>query len=932
MGQRVAFALHRQLHLQIFLSLVGAAQPTGCGEEAGGAGRRAAPPDDTSPEAVDGGGDGGGGGGDSVADGGEPDGVVPLLDATADLAAADAEGSALLDGGPIEQTDAAPDALPADAALATDGSGTPDQGQPPPGPSLFVDGCPVPGRALARRIDRPDLRMEGPDAVGGEGDWLLIGERAAFIVAGTELSRTYWHTGGILVDAVALSGCAQAGPEQFSEVVPLFGRLDLNDLVGRSVLRGFFGERVELLADGADGGSATVRVHGRDDRFWLIELLVLAEAYGAGRFRSLSAPLGIETWVDYVLEPGSAVLRIEVSTRNAGAAPLQLLTAMALWFGDTVPESHFAASSLTVSGYTLELGIPWLAASRGDGAWAFAAPGANPAAVREVGTLGVVDANAVFLPPTLGPRGGEDTHVAVFLLAVGPGDANSAARLLGPLNPEPTPHRRYTLFPVAGRTVDEPSGAALAGATIELQLQDASGTWRTLDSFRSGVDGRFQGEIPDFGHPRPEYRLVAHLAGRPDPAPLGFRVPEVPELTLAFPAGGRLAYDVRDEAGRGLPAKILLWQGEHLVQRIYSIAGLGEEPVPPGEYTVSVSRGFEHSPYQGALTVQPQQQAELSVVLPRLVDTSGFLSVDTHLHASPSPDSMVAIPQRIATVAAEGLEVAVSTDHEAVADWSWGVRETGLGSWVATVIGQEITASLPNHLNAFPLVPLAPPAARDMRGGYVHWFGLDMAQIQAAARERGASLITLNHPRSGRCGYLCLARWDRLTGSSLLDDPSRLGFAPDAAFWAEDFDAIELMNGPQRVLLDPAAPEQSGLLDDWLSLLNHGARITALGASDTHGLDAPGMPRTYFAASSDEPAGFDEQELVDSLRAGRALVSSGAFARVLVDGVAGLGDTITVDDGEVELYLRIEALPEVDVTRFLVLANCDEVLELPTAA
>lgn len=60
-------------------------------------------------------------------------------------------------------------------------------------------------------------------------------------------------------------------------------------------------------------------------------------------------------------------------------------------------------------------------------------------------------------------------------------------------------------------------------------------------------------------------------------------------------------------------------------------------------------------------------------------------------------------------------------------------------------------------------------------------------------------------------------------------------------------------------------------------------------------------------------------------------VSTGAFARVAL-GDAGPGDTVTLPAGSGALQVHLEALPEVDVTRFKVFANCDEIAEVATTA
>jgi hypothetical protein len=114
-----------------------------------------------------------------------------------------------------------------------------------------------------------------------------------------------------------------------------------------------------------------------------------------------------------------------------------------------------------------------------------------------------------------------------------------------------------------------------------------------------------------------------------------------------------------------------------------------------------------------------------------------------------------------------------------------------------------------------------------------------------------------------------------------------------------------------------------------MSFLNLGHPIAAVGTTDLHGYDVPGQPRTYFTSSTDEPRELDEDEFVASITAGRIVVSDGAFARVQINGGAGLGDLVTDGDGFVDLAVHIEAIPEIDVTHFLVFVNCDQVLKVP---
>jgi hypothetical protein len=320
------------------------------------------------------------------------------------------------------------------------------------------------------------------------------------------------------------------------------------------------------------------------------------------------------------------------------------------------------------------------------------------------------------------------------------------------------------------------------------------------------------------------------------------------------------------------------------------------------------------------VTLSPTEPATLTFRLPRVINTDGYLNFDGHVHGGPSPDSPVTVPDRIRSLAAEGIEVAVSTDHEALINWEPGRQASGLSDWVATVLGEEVTPPLPEHHNAYPFVQ----DPTTVRGSPPDWRGLDIVGLHAAIRERGAQIISLNHPRLG-CNYMCVVGYDRLTGETSLEDPTLLGFQEDAELWSWDFDTIEYQNDNRQVFVDPAAPESTGLFEDWMSFHNLGYPVTAVGVTDVHGEDALGLPRNYFLAPVDSPTEFTDDMLVTAMQQGRSVVSTGAFADILVNGAAQLGDTVTDTDGEIDIELRIEALPEIDVTHFTVFANCDEV-------
>jgi hypothetical protein len=812
----------------------------------------------------------------------------------------------------------------ADAGVATPGTdggvdageGAKDAGTDAGPPSLFADGCPVEGKSIAKVISNPLLKMDGPDALGTEGDYLLMNEKAAFVIQGTGHLNTYYYYGGILIDAVALDGCRQASRERFEELWLLFGKLNATEFAS-SVLHAFRGDVFEVANDGDDGRPAIVKVTGSDDIFWLVEDELIRASFEDGKPKKRSEPFGLEVEVAYVLPPDSAVLQINVTYRNKGPQAQSLLAGAAAQFGDTTVARHFASGVMSVGGYGIDQGVPWMVASGGDGAWAFSMKQALMGTVNIAGVTALVDLNHIAAPLKLAPAGGPgDTARVTYFVSVGGSDSNSAVKSLHEFNAQPVPGLSYTLAPVEG-TVTAAEGGPIAGALVEVQAKNDDGEWRILDSLYSTSDGTFSGEVSDFGTGVP-LRLQARVEGRPDHAPVDLALPAAGPLTLKVEQGGTLAYDVKDGAGRAIPAKILIFQGGTLVRRVFGGAGPGTVALPAGDYEVSVTRGFEYTTHQGQFTVSAGAETRLPVTLDHAVDTAGWMSTDGHAHAGPSADNRISIADRIRTVAAEGLDVAISTDHEFVADWRSGVDETGLAGWVATVVGQEVTASIPEHTNIYG--GLSPRWDVDARGGYVKWFGRDVSEIYAMERVRGAKVNQLNHPR----GYMEMIGYDVATGLPELDDPTALGLTAGAQLWDWDFDAVELQNGPAAIFGDGGP----AMFDYWQSFIALGHRVTAMGNSDAHDFEIVGTPRDYFPVKNENPGAFDENELVSAVKKGRIVVSTGAFARVLANGDAGVGDLVTDTDGEIDLEVHIEAIPEIDLTHFKVYVNCDQVLKV----
>lgn len=806
-----------------------------------------------------------------------------------------------------------PDAMDASGDLA-DAGPLFDAGRT--GVGLFAAGCPVAGRATARLLTGGDDRLVGPAALGDAGDALLVNDRAAFVIQAPDALRTYWYYGGGLIDAAAIAGCAQASPEKFGEVALLVARLDLQDFP-QSVLRGFRGERMEIIADGRDGQPARLRVHGHDDRFWLVELELIRRVVQGGGVKTPSAPFGLDVYVDYVLAPGASVLTIETHLVNPTAEVGAYQTATALFLADETENYALTRTDLSLGGLNLGLQMPWLVAESREGSYALALESAQQATTSISGTDVLVDvtqAAAGALRPA--PGGGE--AMRRMFVAVGPGAANTAVAPLAEALGLP---RRTVIT----RVVAEGTNAPRAGALVRAEAETSPGVWKPFDSMVTDANGEARFELWNAGATLPmRLRTFEGDAGPPVAVPADDLPADGHLADLVVAAPGRLEVAAVDADGVPLPVHVTLVRPDAPRLDFWTLPGVVEAPA--GTYDFAVTRGFEHAPSRGTVTLRAGETTRLDASLPRVVDTRGFLSVDTHVHAAPSPDSRVSLVDRALNAAGVGLEVMISTDHEFVADWTPGIEAAGVGAFVRTFAGQEVTATTPEHTTMYP-VPLQPDARR---GGFVLWYDLGLGEIFAAERERGAGIRGLNHPRGG-CNWLCLIDWDRVAGAPRETDPTRFGLPAEASLWSWDFEQVEYMNGETPVFANAARPDETGLFEDWMSFLNHGHRITAMGVTDEHGRDSLGSPRTYFESPTDDPAAVDEAALVAAIREGRAQVSTGVFARVGI-GEAGPGDTVTLPGGTGDLRVHLEALPEVDVTRFKVFANCDEIAEVAATA
>ncbi len=784
----------------------------------------------------------------------------------------------------------------------------------------FPEDCPASGESRAGKIRCSGVALKGPDALGRQGDYFLQNNRAAFVIEGLDQINTYYYYGGILIDAVAMQGCKQASPDKFEEQGLFIGERNKDDWRASGV-RAFRGERIEIRNDGSDGEAAVIRVHGTDDIFWIVELELFRMFYQSLNIpKHYTRPMGVELYVDYILPPDSSVLRIEFYIKNKRDTRRHVFTAAGAFFGDSTIKRYYHDGLLYLGPFTVHQRVPFLVSGSRDGSWAFGMDDVSLGTAHQSGYEVVFDTRQLLKRIELAPAGNPgDTARQVHYMAVGESDFNSALVNLHQENPEPLPGWDLMLEPLSGKAVDSKTGKPVQGARVEVRVRNRLGKWTFLDGFMTDQDGRFAGRVPDLGR---KYQLTATKEGRTDSAPVYFRLKDRDHVELEFSPPARLSYDITGRQGRGLPVKIGLYSEGELVKTVHTGAGPGRTPLKPGSYVAKITRGYEYVPVSREICVRPGESARLSAELLPAVDTSGFLSADMHVHAGPSGDNYISIPERILTVAAEGLEVVVATDHEAVIPWQPGVEQTDLEDWVATVLGEEVTATIPEHINMFPVEPRFDI---DARGGPLRWYGMDIAEVYQAIRQRGAGIVQLNHPLK----YFEMIEYNLETGRAEFEHPEYIGLKPGDSLWSWDLDSFEFQNGCDPVFGKAMPGRKAGTFEYWMSFLNLGHRVTAVANSDAHDYSLPGHPRTYFSCPARNAADFKKEMLTRAIKEGRALTSTGAFAEIKINRKAGMGDTVMTSDNTVDLWLRIQAIPQIDVSHFKVFVNCDQVMNVP---
>lgn len=864
--------------------------------------------------------------------------------------------------------------------------------------SLFLTACQTPSEwAKAYQIENLKEVVGGPKAIAQVNDFVLENDRIRVSVLSARPSMGNHTEGGSILDGdLQRANPAYSkghGLDQLGELFPSVN-LQVASIQGDDTNIETFDGQVQIISDGSGGGPAIICTVGDGQGF--ISLLNIAKPYMGGDIR-------IRT--DYILDPGSPAILLRsyldpnqtITCDDAmPEAPAANSTDGAIPLIDVVTTGGWAFGDFTLFGGGVDVFTPSVGFDEEGHVSELMDAGVNtfvdPIVADYLG--GTSDSVSYAYMATEGSlsipmfTGSQTAGFGAYVapedviegsgyiyerwFGIGRGDMGSALDAVLEASGKETGR-------IEGWVVEKGTGVALSDIHVFAYRPEADGPWTEWttdigDDIKP--DGSFSGNLPPG-----RWDLVVYAEGRPvgPKVPVTVAANETVNVVLESPQPGSVSYEVTDGSGFLIPAKVTFFRadgtdirrtdlgdgyiGGKPAQVSFSAHGTGNVVLPPGKYYAVASRGFEYEiDISPVFELNKNTHYELVLAVEHTVDTWGWISADFHVHASPSPDSGVSLPDRVTTFVAEGVEFLASSDHDAITDYQPTIQAMNLEPWLSSTPGTEVTTIEIGHYLGFPLKwePL------EDQGGALDWTGLAPQGIIDELRLMGEAeivepVVFIAHPRDGILGYFDQYGFDPFSGTvdNAIVEPDLITSLANDQISPEqftmDFDAMEILNAKRLEMLRTATSEElvsttedpgsvsiydilsrtefeqdsmidgtmtlggdyPGPLDDWFTLLNLGYRITALGNSDTHSKTKTeaGCPRNYVAIGTDDPAEISPADVAEAVREGRVVASYGPFIRFGIDTWENGPGTTVEADGEITLNIEVQSPSWFEVDR-----------------
>jgi len=402
-----------------------------------------------------------------------------------------------------------------------------------------------------------------------------------------------------------------------------------------------------------------------------------------------------------------------------------------------------------------------------------------------------------------------------------------------------------------------------------------------------------------------ENELVIHQANQvPDDILVGnIKIYQQP-LSSTLNAGS-IRIDVNDQGSeRLIPSRITIVNSTNSLQTvgassnntlavrpgvIYTGNGSATFGLPAGNYTIYAGRGMEYGLDSTKVSITENNQSfHKTLSIRREVDTKGYISSDTHIHTvTYSGHGDATANERILTIAGEGIELPIATEHNQHVDYSGVASNLRMMDYFTTVTGNEVTTPL-GHFNVFPIENGATPPESQIED----WSSL----FTDICDTPDVSVVILNHGRDNHGGFTPLNQenFNALTGNF------REGLYPQ-------FNAMEVVNSGAH------QSDMMQLFRDWFSMTNRGYHVTPVGSSDAHDVNRyiVGQARTFIQYPDEDPSSLNIEEVTEKIVQGNISVGMGLFTEITVNGAYGPGNLAPVKDS-INVHVKVQGPDWVD--------------------
>src|SRR5262245_58525681 len=306
--------------------------------------------------------------------------------------------------------------------------------------------------------------------------------------------------------------------------------------------------------------------------------------------------------------------------------------------------------------------------------------------------------------------------------------------------------------------------------SLRLRQQDVKQTWRVLLNHKElgrlltdENDTIVYFPVPAGALLRGENRLVIEpTAQTPDDIRVGeITLDDRPVADVLSEASVKITVlEDRDAKRSAVPCRITVLNeqgalvtlgarsGEGLAVRpgvLYSRDGKAKFGLPAGDYRIYAGRGFEVSLDSVRISLRPGERIHKELSIRREVPTEGWVSCDTHVHTlTHSGHGDSTLDERVITIAGEGLELPIATEHNKQVDYHAAAVRQGVRDFFTPVVGNEVTTNV-GHFNIFPVragEPVPDFNAKD-------WKSLFGSTQQTTSPK----VIVINHPRDRHAGF-----------------------------------------------------------------------------------------------------------------------------------------------------------------------------------